>query len=473
MSNEKQNVSRRSFMKTSAATSASFAAALQAFKTRRAVAAAAGSGDVGAPINLAVIGSGNMGCGDMVQALRIPGVYLKAICDIWPPNLEMGLQIARDEHKLIKYFTNVYEGFRSGKDKEDAIKAAKAAKGYADYKEMLDKEKDIDAVIIATPLHTHCEIACACIDAGKHIYSEKMMAKTVEECHKLGKKAKDSDKVVQFGHQQHWNGWYKLGYKLLHNDKVCGEVTHINAHWNRNKSWYRPVPDQHKNLIDASKFGYKDVNQLRNWRLFWDTSGGLMAELACHQVDVANWYLGKTPTAVTGMGGLNFRDDWNGDVFDNVQVIYEFPGGIKMIYQSITTNAHDGQGEKFMGTEGTVELSRKGGQVYREPSAAKLKWGDNVKKDQTNTGIQLKQESTIRAEGEAKQEGKALKGADTKDPYHDYRMAMGAWFTCIRENKKPKADWKMAMDAAIPCILANEAMKKKERIEIKPEVYEV
>jgi len=462
-------------MTESAVASAGFAAALEAFQAEEAMAAEEkASKKVGRPVNVAIIGSGNMGCGDMSQLLKAPGVMLRAICDIWPPNLEAGLQIARTEFDGPKVYKNVYEGYRTGKDLDEALKAAKAAKGYTDYREMLDKEKDIEAVLIATPLHTHCEIASACIKAGKHIYAEKMMAQTVEQCKALGKLAKESDKVIQFGHQQHWNDWYLLGEKLIQNDKICGNVSHIRAWWHRNKPWRRPVSDTEKGLIDATKFGYKDVNELRNWRLFWKTSGGLMAELACHQVDVTNWYTGGVPTAVVGMGGLDFRkDDWGGDVYDNVQCIFEYPGGVKLTYQSVTTNQHNGQGEQIMGPAGTIFLSRKGGQIYLEPKAAKPAWEKHAKKGKGG-GIVMKIGSTVTEGGKGKQKGKALgDGKKKKDPYLDYRRATAAWIECIRENKKTKANWEIALKSAIPCIMANEAMAKKTYVEIKPETYQV
>ncbi len=478
MSDERHTLDRRSFMKESAVASAGFAAALEAFQAEQAMAAEAAPKKIGRPVNVAVIGSGNMGCGDMSQLLKTPGVFLRAVCDIWPPNLEAALQIARDEFDGPAIFKNIYEGYRTGKDKDDALKAAKAAKGYSDYREMLDKEKDVEAVLIALPLNAHFDITSACIQAGKHIYAEKMMAQTVEQCKQLGKLAKDSDKVIQFGHQQHWNDWYKLGDKLIHNDKVCGKMTHIKAWWNRNKPWRRPVTDDEKKLIDASKYGYKDVNELRNWRLFWATSGGLMAELACHQIDVANWYSGSVPEAVVGMGGLDFRkEDWGGDVFDNVQCIFQYPGGLKVTYQSITTNSYDGQGEQFMGPEGTVIISRKGGFVFREPKAPKLPWETKAKgaKDaKGRKGIAMKPGSTVTEGGAGQQKGKALgDGKKKKDPYLDYRRAMGAWITCVRENKPTKAGWEIALKAAVPCIMANQAMAKGELVKIPPDAYQV
>ena len=470
-SDEQRVLGRRSFVQESAAASGTFAAALAAFRAERAGAAAAAASPkpVGRPVNIAIIGSGNMGCGNLSQALKTPGVFVRAVCDVWPPNLAKGLEIGRTE--------KTYAGYRDGKDMTGALQAAKGAKAYDDYRKMLAEARDVEAVIVATPLHTHCQIATACIEAGKHVYSEKMMARTLEECRRLGKLAKASDKVVQFGHQQHWNTWYNLGYKLIRNDKVCGKITHIRAWWNRNRTWQRQVTAEDMRRIDATKYGYEDVNQLRNWRLFWSMSGGLMAELACHQIDVANWYTGSMPEAVVGMGGTDFRKDWGGEVYDNVQTIFRYPGGLKLIYQSITTNSYDGQGEQFMGTDGTVLLSRKGGYVFREPKALKLGWEKHAAKTKDARGRPaIVMKSTPRPEGGAKkQKGQAMPDADGKkpDPYHDYRYALADWITCIREGKRPKADWQVALRAAIPCILANEAMRKDQVIRIPPEMYQV
>lgn len=473
MSDERRALNRRSFMKESAVASATFAGALEAFRAQQAMAAEAAPKKNARPMNVAIIGTGSEGTMLIGEMVKTPGVMCKAICDIWPPSMEAGLKKIRDEKTIGDY--------REGKDKADALKVAKEATGYKDYKEMLDKEKDVEAVIIATPLHLHAAMTVDVLNAGKHVYCEKMMAQTVEDCQKIAKVAKSTDKVLMFGHQQHWNKWYTLGHKLIHNDKICGKMTHMRAWWNRNGTWRRKVADGEKTLIDPKKFGYKSVDHLRNWRLFWETSGGLMAELACHQLDIANWYSESVPTAVIGIGGTDFRDDWNGEVFDNVQVIFEYGNHIKLTYQSITTNSYDGQGEQFMGTEGTLLISRTGGAMFREPGAPPLPWqkhAEKAKDAKGRAGVAMKADSTPTEGGKQAQDSQALGGgkddkdAKKKDQFHDYRLALAYWADCIRDGKKPeKATWEIALKAAIPCIKANEAMTEKKRIEIDPALY--
>ncbi len=470
MNQKRRSLNRRTFLKRSAEASAAFAAALEAFRAQQAlaeeVAREAAAQPVGRPVNIAIVGTGSEGKMLIGEAVKTPGVFCKAVCDIWPPSLDEALQTIRDQKTIADY--------RQGTDLADALKIAGQAKGYADYREMLEKERDVEAVIIATPLHLHSEMVSAAAAAGKHVYCEKMMAKTIEECKKIGRIARDGNKVVQFGHQQHWNDFYVTGYKLTRNDKICGRLTHMRAWWHRNKTWRRDVSDQEKSLVDVTRFGYRDVDRLRNWRMYWDTSGGLMSELACHQIAIANWYSDSVPTAVIGMGGHGTREDWGGEVYDNVQCIFQYPETRNLVYQSISTNCHDGQGEQFMGTDGTVLVSRMGGLVFQEPKAASPVWlqqAQTTKDPRGNTAIVIKADSSP---GPSTQPGTALGAAGGQkkpDPYRDYRLALADWVACIRDGKKPKVDWQVALNAAVPCIMANVAMKEQRLVEIKPETY--
>jgi predicted dehydrogenase len=131
---------------------------------------------------------------------------------------------------------------------------------------------------------------------------------------------------------------------------MLGKVTHVYAQWNRNPGW-RMVTDPVRGK-EAS------------WRLFREYSGGLTAELGSHQIDVADWMFGSSPEYVVGVGGNEFINDGR-TVFDNIQLIFKYPKGQKMMYQSISTNKHltqfQGQrtefGEVIMGTEGTIEIT--------------------------------------------------------------------------------------------------------------------
>ncbi|HZJ36427.1 MAG TPA: Gfo/Idh/MocA family oxidoreductase, partial [Gillisia sp.] len=122
-------------------------------------------------INIGVIGTGDRGGGLIPLLNEIDGINVTACCDVLPFRLENGL-----------------------------AQAGNAPKAYTDYRNLLDN-KDIDAVLIATPFNTHSQIAIDSIDAGKHVYSEKTMAKGYSGIHSLVQKASQSSQIFQTGHQ--------------------------------------------------------------------------------------------------------------------------------------------------------------------------------------------------------------------------------------------------------------------------------
>ena len=115
------------------------------------------------------------------------------------------------------------------------------------------------------------------------------------------------------------------------------------------------------------------LERLLNWRMFREYSGGLMAELCSHHINVVNWMLDALPLKVTGFGGIDYWQDGR-ETFDNVNTLFEYPDGVKASFQAITTNAFEDVSMIFMGTEGTITLKKEEGQVahfYSEPKRVK------------------------------------------------------------------------------------------------------
>src|ERR1017187_4037746 len=195
---------------------------------------------------------------------------------------------------------------------EDVKKIAPAAKTYLDYRRLLD-DKDIDAVLIATPQHLHCEHFTAAIASGKHVYQEKTMAFTVDHAKRMRAAfQKDAGRhAVQIGHQ--WTSTGAVGDAVNFNQpELMGKITAIHGHMYRNTphgkpQWSRPVyPDMTpENILWKSFLGDSrpvdfDANRYINWRFFWDYSGGNVYENMCHQLSF--WYKVmdlKIPRAVT------------------------------------------------------------------------------------------------------------------------------------------------------------------------------
>jgi predicted dehydrogenase len=239
---------------------------------------------------------------------------------------------------------------------------------YKDYRELLNRS-DVDAVLIATPLFTHFAITRDALLAGKHVFCEKSLVFKPHEITELRAVAGARPKqVLQVGLQRRYSEFYQA-VKSMVDKGVLGNVTHMYAQWNRNPGWkMKPMANMAEQM-------------LTNWRLYRQYSGGLAAELASHQVDVAEWMFGSAPESITGVGGHDYEFDGR-DIMDNIQMIYKYPKKQKLISMYLCTNSHLALfggtrtefGEIIMGTEGAVEITVGDDEQpveaiwYREPS---------------------------------------------------------------------------------------------------------
>ena len=435
-------VSRREFLQESAACTAgafAFLAANPSLAERRL------GGSV-APLRIASIGPGSQGQFDLRKAIAIPGVRCVAVCDIFEPNLNRARQITQ-------------------LDESDAV---------SDYRRVLDRS-DVDAVLVTVPLPLHAEIAIAALEAGKHVFCEKLMAYSLPDARRMANAARRSGKVLQIGHQRASSVGYNHAWDLLVNKKVCGRVTHVRAQWNRNGSWRRTLP---KGRILGDSGFWHDEEHLVNWRLYRRTSQGLMAELASHQVQVVNWFLNAVPTAVVGMAGLDYWKDGR-DIWDNVQCIFEYPGGVKLTYQSICTNQFDGFSEEFMGDQGTLITTLGPGNhamglLYREPRAETLDWAkyaQTEKDSHGHVGVVLDASATKKLDTGVHIGREQLPAsASGKDAYD---LELYNWAASIREGKPVVCGPQVGFNTAVAILTANEAMQKGTRIAIPADAYQL
>lgn len=436
MSDEK-NVSRRDLLGGSLAAAmavgmpASVARAMEAAQDPAGAAAAAAQEKL-APVRIAWIGTGTQGRNDMSKLVRMPGVEIVAIADIYDPYYELGLKMAGPK-----------------------------CQGYKDYRKLLER-KDIDGVGIATPLYLHAQMAIDALNAGKNVYVEKMMAYTVDDAKKMIRTADRVNKILQVGHQRRYSVDYHHALSLIKKD-YFGKVTHVRAQWNRRNNWRRPVPDP--------KF-----ERLLNWRLYKEYSRGLMAELGSHQIDVGNWFLGEHPSAVVGLGGVDYWKDGR-EVYDNVQVIFEYPSGAKLCYQSIETNEFDGFSEQFMGRKGTLITSEAPGasMMFREKGEEEFefaKFSQNKTQVGKRQAIVLDAGATTKQDKRSKTAGQNLSSAGTANKDNWY-LSLEDWVDCIRTHRKPFCDGRVGLSDVACVVSANEAMEKGKRIAITPEMLHV
>lgn len=289
-------------------------------------------------VRLGLIGVGSRGGFLMDQLLQTPGVTVAAICDVYPPHLERALAAT------------------GGK-----------AKAFTDYRALLEAS-DIDAVVIATPLYLHAPMCLDAFAAGKGVFCEKSLALTIDDCKAVARTATASPQVFQIGHQRLFDLRFLTALEHMRAGDL-GPITQIRAYWHRNLSWRRPAPPELERLI--------------NWRLYRDRSAGLMGELASHHLHVANWILEGPPLACVGYGSTNFWKDGR-EVYDNVNLIYRYAGGVSVTYDSLSSNQFHGMEVQVMGPKGTMELET--GRMYWEPRDPPAAPGVLALKQQLETG---------------------------------------------------------------------------------------
>jgi predicted dehydrogenase len=248
---------------------------------------------------------------------------------------------------------------------EAAKKVAPNAKTYLDYRYLLE-DKSIDAVLIATPQHLHCEHFVASLEAGKHVYQEKTMAFQVDHAKRMRSAySKARDRVVQIGHQSLSSGQVADATEFLKDNRL-GKITAVHMHMYRNTphgkpQWSRPTyPDMtpenilwNKFLGEAPKREF-DPNRYQNWRFFWDYSGGNVYENMCHQF--AFWYKVlnlQIPKQVTMTGGLFLWKDGR-EVPDTMNVSAVQPEEMLVSWDSGFGNNALGSTEDILGTDGTI-----------------------------------------------------------------------------------------------------------------------
>ncbi len=448
----KAGLSRREFLKSAAAAAITAHIGIPAFAQEKVEG-----------LNLAIIGAGGQGSHVLMPAAKRAGCRFLAVCDIRPDNRERALRMAE-----------------------------KGAKGYEDYRKLLDEMADkLDAVIIAVPLWKHAEVTIAAFEAGLNVFCEKTMAYDLEQCKAMLRAQRKAGKILQIGHHLRYHPTYHHAKKAYIEKGLLGEITFVHAHWNRNASWRRPVPDSIKNM-DFTKWGYPDAEHLVNWRLYKELSGGLMTELASHQTDVVNWMLDKTPVAATGVGGIDYYKDGR-TVYDNVHVVFEYPGGIKFHVESLTTNAFSMFGEQveiIKGTKGTLILSnvpkpyglfvleRGAREEIWMAAAEKITIGDHAEKA---TEVRVRDRDAIILDASATQDPEGPRIADI--PLYElvdkggwpkkttYELEMLEFVQSVRKGLKPTCDGEVGIRSAAPAIIANQAMARQERVEVPKDAY--
>ena len=392
-------------------------------------------------INIALIGAGWMGTEDATTALSHEGVRIVAVCDLYKGRLAQ----ANERWGGNLFMTD-------------------------DYKEVL-KRRDIDAVIIGTPDHWHKQISVDALNAGKHVYCEKPMVKSVEEGHEVINAWKRSGKVFMVGCQ----GLSSLGNekaKQLLAEGAIGDLNYAEGFWARfspEGAWQYPIPaDASEKTVNWNRYisntTKRPFDPLRffRWRNYTDYGTGMSGDLFVHLFSSLHFITNSNgPDQISAMGGLRYWKDGR-----------EVPDVLLGMFQYPQTSAHPGFNLSLRcnfvdGTSGSTYLKLVGSKGSMD-----VKWDEVV----------VKRAHSVGSEGPAPVEGAVVSDPGRKrilDPDElvykvedGYKGAhydhFGNFFRAIRTGGTVVEDPVFGFRAAAPALLCNESYSSNKFVNWDP-----
>jgi myo-inositol 2-dehydrogenase / D-chiro-inositol 1-dehydrogenase len=321
------SLSRRQFVKATAATSLAVGAASVAH------GAYAGGSD---RIRIGLIGCGGRGTGAALNAMQgDPGTEIYAMADLFPD-------------RLASSFSNM-----RGSEWSERITATDTRRfvGWDAYEDLLSLD-DVDSVILATPPQFRPVQFTAAINAGKHVFFEKPVGVDAMGIRKVLAAADVADRKglkVVAGTQRRHEGKYLELMRRIHRGDI-GEIVAGNVYWNMGGLWMKPRQAE-----------WSDMEwQLRNWLYFTWLSGDHITEQHVHNLDVANWAIGAHPESAMALAGRQVRTGKAyGNVFDHFSVEYVYPGDVRVTSNARQINGCAGRVDEYIvGTKGRVYFGR-------------------------------------------------------------------------------------------------------------------
>jgi predicted dehydrogenase len=460
---------------------------------------------VGDPLRVGVLGTGDEGS-VLLGAHNPDYLNVVAIADIRPYNVFRAFH--GDVSSPAAYTAR--PGLMSKYKWTSEDEARKQVKVYGAYEELL-ADDDIEAIIIALPLHLHSVAAIKAMRAGKHVLTEKLMGHSIHECKEMSRVSRETGKILATGHQRHYSVLYDNAVHTIGKARLLGDLHSIRAQWHRgnlpgNDSWKPPMPDDESlvkklagwkkdldsakpgdiagltkkiaqleaqisdKVVDAAKYGYtsmtlgdgatrQPMEELLRWRLWNRTGGGLMAELGSHQLDAAGIFVSAMhgegqkvkPLTVTAVGNRSiFPADR--EVEDHVYCMYEYPApGYEQDKNKkivVTYSSINGNG---FGDYGEVVMGTKGTLVLEREQDVMLYKG--AAKDTRVTVAKGKDgaptlDTTESGGGGGGPAASGKPGGDGAPPSRGYTEEMEHWAWCIR-NPSPENQPRCKPEVAI------------------------
>ncbi len=378
-------------------------------------------------------------------------VVLSGVCDVFDVRAERGIAASKND---------VRPGGGSG--------LLKGAKRFLNYQEMLESD-DVDAVIIATPDHWHAQMTIDAVNAGKHVYCEKCMTRTIEEAFQVTDAVKQSGMVFQLGHQGRQQDSY-LKAKQIVAKNILGKITLVEITTNRNSpngAWVYEIHEEGSpKTIDWEQFEgpapHKvpfSLERFFRWRCWFDYGTGLSGDLLSHEYDGANQILELgIPKSAVASGGIYFFQDGR-DVPDVFQAVFEYPErNLTLVYSATLANGR-GRGKVFMGHDASMEV---GYTLSVAADQESTRYKEKIMNNIINTSLPL---FTFQP---------GLKGIDTVTsateryfmtrglmytmrggrPVNTTHLHLKDWLDCIRNGGQPSCNIDRGFEEAVTCHMA-------------------
>ena len=447
--NRRNHGSRRDFLATTAGT-------LAASHLAASASVGAGPND---RVRIATVGMGIIGFIDTECALRVPGVELVAVSDLYEGRRVHAKEIFGD--------------------RVDAL---------VDYRDVLAR-KDVDAVLLCVPDHWHARMSIDAMKAGKAVYCEKPMVRTVEEGPDVIRVQQETKAVFQVGSQFASSVVFAKLKEVLASGAI-GKLHSVEARYNRNSAlgaWQYSIPtdagpetvDWDRFLGDAPKRPF-DADRFFRWRKYWDYGTAVAGDLFVHLLTAIHVATGSYgPTRIAAMGGRRYWNDGR-EVYDLIMGLLDYPetAAHPAFTLSLQTDFEDGAGEnslfRFVGSDGVIDVTFEGFKVSgvgiaRGSSEEILKGYNSVttfsNAQQQMFAAKLAAESAPPAE-RVDRKGPATFHAPVRyDARYDH---FARFFASIREGKPVDEDATFGYRAAAPALLCNDSYRLGKMIAWDP-----
>jgi predicted dehydrogenase len=295
-------------------------------------------------IRMAIIGSGGRGRSVMSSFSKVGADKMEFIqvCDVYEPYRELALKMSRE-----------------------------GARATVEYRDVLNN-KEVDAILNATPDHWHAQVVIDAVQAGKDVYTEKPFALSIEQGARIVKAVRNTKQIVQVGMQRRSSEMIRAAKKLIE-DGVLGDIALARAQW----YWNRPVnvaKMQFKGKLDWERFQgpAKKRHEMIPprffaWRSFFDYNGGHMTDQGTHLMDVIQWFCndGKAPRAAVCHGAIYMQH--HGEVPDTFSAVFEYPKFMATWTLCYANSYEDSWKITIQGKKGTMVLDDDGFRVFPEP----------------------------------------------------------------------------------------------------------